>query len=129
MEPRDKTILIVEDETDLRDALATALSYEGYAVLQAPDGEEGLKQAFEGKPDLILLDIIMPKKDGLEVLKELRADERGKDVKVIVMTVLDDLEKIAQVVESGGDEYVVKTDITLEGIIKKVRETLEEQKI
>lgn len=127
MEPSTKTILIVEDEADLRDALATALSYEGYGVIQAGDGEEGLKKALSEKPDIILLDIIMPKKDGLTMLKELKADEKGKDVKVIVMTVLDDLEKIAEVVESGGDEYVVKTDITLEGIVKKVRAALEGQ--
>jgi DNA-binding response OmpR family regulator len=125
MEPREKTILIVEDEADLREALATALSYEGYRVIQAGDGEEGLKKALTEKPNLMLLDIVMPKKDGLEVLRELKDDERAKDIKIIVMTVLDDLEKIAEVVESGGDEYVVKTDITLDGIIKKVRENLE----
>ena len=124
MSTDNKTVLIIEDESDLREALATALSYEGYVVLQAGDGEEGLKMALEQKPNLILLDIIMPKKDGLEVLKELRADEEGKEIKVIVMTVLDDLEKIAEVVESGGDEYIVKTDITLEGIIKKVGDNL-----
>lgn len=129
MEPREKTILIVEDEADLREALATALSYEGYTVIQAADGEEGVEKALLEKPDLILLDIIMPKKDGLEVLKDLKGKEEVKDTKIIVMTVLDDLEKIATVVESGGDEYIVKTDITLEGIIKKVGDSLEEKGI
>ena len=129
METSNKTILIVEDEADLREALATALAYEGYTILQAGDGEDGLKKAFESKPDLILLDIIMPKKDGLEVLKEIKSDDSLKDTKIIVMTVLDDLEKIAEVVESGGDEYIVKTDITLEGIITKVAENLKAQEI
>ena len=127
MEPSEKTILIVEDETDLREALETAFKYEGFNVIAAGDGEEGLEKALTHKPDLILLDIIMPKKDGLEVLKTLKGDDRAKGTKIIVMTVLDDLEKIAEVVESGGDEYVVKTDITLEGIIQKVRTSLDEQ--
>lgn len=127
MEPRDKTILIVEDEADLREALSTALAYEGYRVVQAKDGAEGVEKAIAERPNLMLLDIVMPEKDGLEVLKELKEKEEVKDTKIIVMTVLDDLEKIAEVVESGGDEYIVKTDITLEGIIQKVRSSLEEQ--
>lgn len=129
METSQKTILIVEDESDLREALATALKYEGYNVITAGDGEEGIKKALIEKPNLMLLDIVMPKKDGLEVLKTLKGDDRAKDIKIIVMTVLDDLEKIADVVESGGDEYIVKTDITLEGIIKKIRESLEAQEM
>ena len=129
METAKKTILIVEDEADLRDALATTLKYEGYNVITAGDGEEGIKKALIEKPNLMLLDIVMPKKDGLEVLKTLKGDDRAKDIKIIVMTVLDDLDKIAEVVESGGDEYIVKTDITLDGIIKKVRESLEAQDV
>ena len=71
----------------------------------------------------------MPKKDGLQVLKDLKGKEEVEETKIIVMTVLDDLEKIAEVVEAGGDEYIVKTDITLEGIIQKVRESLEAAEI
>lgn len=119
-----KTVLIVEDEADLREAVTTALTYEGLTVLSAPDGEVGLAVALKEKPNLILLDITMPKMDGLEVLRALRADEWGKEVQVIVMTASDDLGKVAEVVEAGGNEYIVKTDISLAGIVLKVKEKL-----
>jgi DNA-binding response OmpR family regulator len=119
-----KTVLIVEDEADLREAVTTALTYEGFTVLSAQDGEAGLATALEKKPNLILLDITMPKMDGLEVLMALRADEWGKGVQVIVMTASDDLGKVAEVVEAGGNEYIVKTDISLAGIVLKVKEKL-----
>jgi DNA-binding response OmpR family regulator len=122
MENKDITVLIVEDEADLREAIMTALTYEGFNVLSAENGEMGLAIARTQKPNLILLDLMMPKMDGLTMLKHLRSDERGKDVKVIVMTALDDFERIAEVVEAGGDEYIVKTSITLSGIIEKVKE-------
>ncbi len=124
MDTKQSKILIVEDEADLRDALKTALEYENFSVLIAEDGELGLSTALSEKPDLILLDITMPKMDGIQVLKALRADDWGKEVKVIVMTALDDLGKIAEVVEAGGDEYVVKTDVTLESIVAQVKEKL-----
>ncbi len=123
-ETKAKIILIIDDEQDLREAIKTALTYEGFTVLTAVDGEEGLATALLKKPDLIFLDIVMPKLDGLEVLKRLRADEWGKEAKVIVMTVLDDLEKIAEVVENGGDEYIIKTNVTLGTIVEKTKERL-----
>lgn len=119
-----KTILIVEDDTELREALTTALEYENFSVLSADNGETGLGIALEKHPDLILLDVIMPHMDGLTVLKNLRADAWGKDVPVIVMTVLDDLEKIAAVVTAGGDEYVIKSEVTLGTLVGKVKDRL-----
>ncbi len=119
-------VLVVEDEQDLRDALNTALTFEGYTVSVAGDGEEGLAVAFKEKPDLILLDITMPKMDGLAMLKALRADEWGKEVAVIVMTAHDDMGKIAEVIEAGGNDYVVKTDVSLGDIVTKTKERLAE---
>ncbi|QQR64588.1 response regulator [Candidatus Kaiserbacteria bacterium] len=124
METTSKSILVVEDEADLREALKTVFIYEDFTVYTAPDGEEGIKTAFEKKPDIILLDVLMPKKDGVTVLKELRADEWGKSVKVIVLTALDDLEKVAEIIAAGGDDYIVKTNITLSAIAQKVKEKL-----
>lgn len=119
-----KTILIVEDDTELREALKTALTYEKFNVLTADNGETGLGMALDKHPDLILLDVIMPRMDGLETLKRLREDIWGKKAPVIIMTVLDDLEKIAEVVSAGGDEYVIKSDVTLGTLVGKIKARL-----
>jgi DNA-binding response OmpR family regulator len=116
-----KTVLIVEDDTELREALKTALTYEKFRALTAQNGEEGLALALKERPDLILLDVVMPKMDGLEMLTRLREDAWGKTTPVIVMTVLDDLSKIAEVVSAGGDEYVIKSDVTLGSLVAKVK--------
>lgn len=118
-------ILIIEDECDLQDALATALTAEGFTVAQAYDGEEGLEKAESLKPNLILLDISLPKIDGLEVLRSLKKSEQGRDIKVVIMTALDDFEKMAEVMDAGGDAYVVKTQISLSDLIQKIRSKLE----
>lgn len=119
-----KTILVIDDEKDLTAAMSTALEDEGFKVLTADDGKEGLAQALEHKPDLILLDILMPEMDGHEVLKRIRADEWGKEAKVVVMTVLDDMDSVAEVLEDGARDYIVKTDIKLEKMVEKVKEVL-----
>ena len=124
MENGKHCILIIDDESDLLDALKAGLEQEGFIVYGAKNGEEGLALALIKKPDLILLDMLMPKKDGLTVLKELREDEWGKTVVVIVMTVLDDLEKVAQVVEAGVDEYIIKSSVSLGAIVEKVKAKL-----
>jgi len=126
MDTKKKTILVVDDEKDLRDALSTVLIDEGFEVLTAEDGREGVSSAFRHHPDLILLDVVMPNLGGLEALKELRADEWGKDVKVIVLTVLEDMENISEVVEHGGLDYLIKTDWKLEDIVKKIKDRLGE---
>jgi DNA-binding response OmpR family regulator len=119
-----KKVLVVDDEKDLREAIKTALSYEGFAVCTATNGEEALTIGEAEKPDLILLDILMPKKSGIEALKELRETAWGKDVPVIVMTVLDDMNKVAEVLEAGGGEYLIKTDVALGTIVQKVKTKL-----
>ncbi len=116
-----KKILIVDDEASLGNVLATALSYEGYITLKATDGEAGLVLAEKELPDLIILDIMMPKVDGITMLKRLRENEVTKKIKVIVMTALDDMSKIAEVLEVGGDEYIVKSKVSLDTIIAKVK--------
>lgn len=124
MNTTPKKVLVVEDEPDLREALKTVLTQEGFEVAVAENGEEGLARALETKPNLILLDVVMPKMDGLTVLKKLREDEWGKKAKVIVMTALDDMEKVAEVVEAGASGYFVKSQTPLNVIVGKVRETL-----
>ena len=119
-----KTILIVEDEKPVRYPLRDKLTWEGFTVFEAEDGQEGLKKALELHPDIILLDIVMPKLDGLTVLKKLRLDAWGKDAIVILLTNLGDIDKIASAAESGVADYLVKADWKLEDVVLKVREKL-----
>ncbi len=124
MDTTHKRLLIVEDEPDLREALKTTFELEGFAVDTAENGEVGLAKALEAKPDLILLDVVMPIMDGIAMLKKLKEDEWGKEAKVLVMTALDDLEKVAEVMDAGGAGYFVKSQTPLTVIVAKVKETL-----
>lgn len=117
-------ILIIEDECSLRKALADKFTKEGFMVIEAKDGEEGLKLALKEKPDLILLDIIMPKMDGITMLGKLREDKWGKDVRVIILTNLEDENKVMESVQKGAYDYLIKSDWKLEDVVKKAKEKL-----
>jgi DNA-binding response OmpR family regulator len=119
-----KKVLVVDDEKDLREAIKTALVYEGFIVETAEDGVEAFTKAHEFRPDLILLDILMPKQNGIDTLKSLRKEEWAKDMPVIIMTVLDDMDKLSDALEAGASEYLVKTDISLGTIVSKVKAKL-----
>lgn len=119
-----KKILIVEDEVSLLNALCDKLTGEGFTVLKAKNGEEGLEVALREHPDLILLDIVMPVMDGVTMLGLLRKDTWGKDVEVIILTNLNEPEKVAEVLEKEARDYLVKSDWTLQNVVKKIRERL-----
>ncbi|HCA67457.1 MAG: hypothetical protein A2249_02300 [Candidatus Jacksonbacteria bacterium RIFOXYA2_FULL_44_7] len=121
-----KTILIIEDERSLREALRDKLTREGFSTLEAKNGEEGLDVALREHPELILLDIVMPVMDGMTMLKQLRENAWGKNVKIIILTNLSDIEKIADSVKNEVYDYLVKTDWKLEDVVTKVRERLGE---
>jgi DNA-binding response OmpR family regulator len=104
----EKKILIVDDEQFILMALTDAVENEGFVCLTASDGEEALAVARREKPDLILLDIMMPKKDGFEVCKELKSDPETKHIPVVMLSAKSqavDIEKGKQV---GADDYVTK---------------------
>ncbi|HAS85134.1 MAG TPA: hypothetical protein DCS23_03655 [Candidatus Yonathbacteria bacterium] len=124
MTDQKKIILVVEDEEPMQLVLRDVLKVEGYVVFEAKNGIEGLGLALKEHPDLILLDILMPKMDGLEMLKNLRADEWGRKVPVIVLTNLSDNEDIAKAVEEDVFEYFVKTDIRIDEVIARIREKI-----
>jgi len=126
MESLRKKILIVEDDNSLRKALVEKLEREKFAVCEAENGEGGLEVAFREHPDLILLDIVMPRMDGLTMLSRLRKDARGKRVKVIMLTNLSDGESVMKSLNEAAFDYLVKADWKLEDIVKKIRERLEE---
>lgn len=117
-------ILVVEDEATLQKALNDVLASEGYDVVSALDGEKGLQMAKEEKPDLVLLDIILPKLDGFEVLKGLKADESTDQIPVIILTNLSDLDNIQKSLDLGATTYLVKADFHLEDVLKKIKHTL-----
>jgi DNA-binding response OmpR family regulator len=120
-----KRVLIVEDDAQLREALVEKFSHAGLEPLQAADGEAGLAAALEEKPDIILLDIEMPKMDGITMLSHLRDDVRGRDMPVIVLTNVDDASKLLQAWGNRAMDFLVKSDWKIEDIVKKVRTRLE----
>ena len=123
-----KTILVIEDHAPVRMALVEKLQHEGMKALEAKDGEEGLVIALQEKPDLILLDIIMPRMSGMTMLDELRkSGDWGKAVPVIILTNLNPDDKIMrEVVETEPVFYLVKADWKIEDVISKVKEVLEQ---
>jgi DNA-binding response OmpR family regulator len=124
MSAEGKTILIIDDEPSLTDAISSALEYESFSVLIANDGETGLQTAFDKRPDLILLDLRMPDMDGIEVLKRVRANEWGKHARVVMMTAAGDTERMADAVEYGVDSYILKSDLQLQELVERVKEKL-----
>jgi DNA-binding response OmpR family regulator len=118
MNPR---ILIIEDERPMRRALADCLEAEGYRVLTAPDGEAGLQRALEEKPDLVLLDLMMPKLDGFAVCAELR--RRANAVPVLMLTAKGQLEDRVRGLDMGADDYLVKP-FGMEELLARVRALL-----
>lgn len=119
-----KTILVIEDEQLLINALTKRLTDAGYKISVARDGEEGLQKALTEKPDLLLVDIVLPKMDGITMLSKIRQDPWGKSVKAIILSNLSDEAKVADALSQGVRDYLVKTDWKLEDIVKKVKEKL-----
>ena len=117
-------ILIIEDEFSLRHALLDRFQKEGFDVSLAENGEEGLEVAEKLRPDVILLDILMPKKNGIEMLRELRDADWGKDIYVIILTNAGDDGHVAEAMMLGTHDYFVKADLKLEDIVEKVKEGL-----
>lgn len=119
-----KKILIVEDDAILVSVLTDNLSAEGFEIIKAGNGEEGLAAALREHPDLILLDILMPVMDGITMLKKMRKDDWGKNAKVIMFTNFSEDEKVSEAIELGSYEYLVKSCWKIEDVVAKVREKL-----
>jgi len=121
---KKKKILIIEDEALQLKLLGDVFAAEGFDVLKAGDGEEGLRVALKERPDLILLDIILPRMNGITVLKELRKDSWGKNVPVVILTNLVEVEKAKEALEEGVYDFLIKANCSLDEIVKKVKEGL-----
>lgn len=142
MKRSHKTILIVEDDEISREALVTKLTEAGFSVLEAKDGKEGLKIVFKYQPDLILLDIIMPKMHGLSMLKKLREDKRSRKIPIILLSNLGKEQiiaeaikidqalglfgenQLAKVLEEEEYDYCFKPECHIDDIVEKVKQKL-----
>jgi len=126
MSEKQKSILIVEDWGTFRKILTDRLSREGFKMLEAKDGKEGLKMALLNKPDIILLDLTMPEMGGMGVLEKLREDEWGVGAQIIIMTNLYDEDAIAKAVEMGVHDYIFKTDYKIDELVGKIKQKLKD---
>lgn len=118
-----QTILVVDDERDLLDLIEYNLKKEGFKVLKAENGEEGISKAKEHKPDLILLDIMMPKMDGLEAVEIMRKDEDLKKTPIIFLTARSDEKTEIYGLNKGGDDYITKP-ISTTKLVSRIKAVL-----
>ena len=125
-EPVSKTqtkskIMIVEDDPILLRMYTEKLSFEGYVVVSAKNGEDALKVAQEQKPDLIILDIMLPRMSGTDFLERFRKEEKNKQIPVIALTNLAEEEERQKAIALGAKEYLVKAMQTPEQVLEKVK--------
>ena len=128
MPAKAEKILVVEDETFLVKIYAVKLKKEGYDVTIATDGEEAVRQAAEVKPDLVLLDLILPKMNGFEALEKMRANPANKTTPVIVLSNLGQEEDIKRAEALGATDYLVKANFSIQDVIAKMKEVLSRKK-
>jgi len=124
MTEQPRHILVAEDDRFLRKAAEMALKRHGYTVLTAADGEEALQAARSELPDLILLDLIMPKLNGFDVLQALKKDAPTAHIPVIILSNLGQDRDVQQAMDAGAAAYFIKTDLSLHALVQRVEETL-----
>jgi len=123
--PEDKkTILIVEDDKFLRDLIAQKLTREGFNMIEATDGEEGVTKIKEEKPDLVLLDLILPGIDGFDVLAKIKEDPVLAEIPVIILSNLGQRDDIEKGLQLGAKDYLIKAHFTPGEVIEKIKATL-----
>lgn len=119
-----KKILIIEDEEIIYSLLQKKLTEEGYQILIAKDGIEGMDKMKEAKPDLVLLDIIMPRKGGFEVMEEMQGDENLKDVPIIVISNSGQPVELDRAKELGAKDWLIKTEFDPLEVLEKVKKQI-----
>ncbi|MDR9417642.1 response regulator transcription factor [Gracilimonas sp.] len=128
----NKTILVVDDEKDLLDLIEYNLKKEGFDVLKAENGKEGIQIAKEHNPDLVLMDIMMPKMDGMEAVEKMRSDDQLKSIPIIFLTARSDEKTEVEGLNKGGDDYITKPISTtklisrIKAVMRRFDETEEE---
>ena len=122
-----KTILIVEDESDLLETITDVFKEQGYEVFTATDGETGLEKAIKIKPNVILLDLVMPKVGGVEMLRRLRDHEWGASASVVVLTAHDNDANLIEAQKSHVAKYVIKSSVGIDELVSTVDRVVAEQ--
>ncbi len=117
-------ILLVEDDAFLAGVYATKFELEGFSVLLASDGEQGLKMAEKHVPDLVLLDILMPKMDGFEMLHRIKLDPKLEHIPVVMLTNLGQKEDVERCLKDGAADYLIKAHFVPGEAVKKVKRIL-----
>jgi DNA-binding response OmpR family regulator len=119
-----KKILLTEDDPFIAEIYETYLKNAGFEVVLAEDGQKGIRQSKETRPDLILLDLLLPKADGFEVLGTLKSEPELKNIPVIIITNLADKESIEKASSLGAADYIIKVNISSKEIVQKVKDVL-----
>jgi DNA-binding response OmpR family regulator len=120
----DKKILFIEDEKSLQEILGQVLKQHGFEVKEALNGQDGIDFVEKFEPDLILLDLILPKVNGFDVLKKIKSNEKTKKIPVIILTNLESGENVQRVLELGAFDYLVKSNYSLNEIVNRVENAL-----
>lgn len=124
MQKEKNKILIIEDETALLYALQAQLSQNGFEILTATQGSEGLEKIKRFNPDLIVLDVLLPDMHGFEVLKQIKKDPKIKNIPVIILSNVGEKETVEEGLKLGADDYIIKTKHTLEEVLEKIKQAL-----
>ncbi len=124
MASQKKKILIVEDDKFLLRAYKIKLSQAGFKLFAAEDGEEGVEMVKKCLPDLVILDLMLPKLTGFEFLKRVKKDSKIKNIPVVVLSVLGQKSDWEKAMSLGAAEYFIKTDYTLDDIVEKINKFL-----
>jgi two-component system alkaline phosphatase synthesis response regulator PhoP len=125
MDEKSTKILVVEDEEILLTALSEELKQEGFNVIGAHDGIEGVEMAMSEKPSIILLDLVMPRLDGIGALKQIKENDATRDIPVVILTNLSDYDKVSDALSLGAMDYLVKANYRLEELVTKIKSILD----
>ena len=125
MDEKKSRILIVEDEEILSTALSEELKTAGFEVFVGKDGIEGVEKATSEKPDLILLDLVMPRLDGIGALTQMRANPATKDIPVVILSNLSDSGKVSDALSLGAMDFLVKSNYRIEELVGKIKTVLD----
>lgn len=124
---KNMRILIVEDDVMLSRIYQTKFTALGYATIMARDGEEGLEKMDLEPPHIVLLDLMLPKKNGFQVLEEMKKNEKTKDIPVIILSNLGQGSDIARARELGAEDFLIKNNVRLEAVIQRTEDILQQR--